>query len=132
MLRSAVSPQPASGTVALVGSGSAALVALRQLRSAGANVHWFSTSADVVAEVLMASAPPGRLELSFADPRQADFSGFSAVVTAAGDELDGAVAARARTHDVPVHAAGRLDAVWLARGGVSASPIGAALLEPQA
>src|SRR5215467_15467233 len=45
----------ASGTVALVGSGAAALNKLRLLRAAGANVRWYSSSADVAEEVLLAS-----------------------------------------------------------------------------
>src|SRR5207248_4126636 len=61
----------ASGTVALVGSGPAALNKLRLLRAAGANVRWYSSSADVAEEVLLASPPSGQLELSFADPLQA-------------------------------------------------------------
>src|SRR5262245_39896086 len=93
----------ASGTVALVGSGQAALTKLRLLRASGANVRWYSSSADVAEEVLLASPPTGRLELSFADPLQADFSEFVAVVSAAGGALDEAVATRARARNVPVN-----------------------------
>jgi uroporphyrin-III C-methyltransferase / precorrin-2 dehydrogenase / sirohydrochlorin ferrochelatase len=93
----------ASGTVALVGSGPAALNKLRLLRAAGANVRWYSLSADVAEEVLLASPPSGRIELSFADPLQADFSEFVAVVSAAGGALDEGVAARARARNVPVN-----------------------------
>src|SRR5437667_12892468 len=92
----------ASGTVALVGSGAAALNKLRLLRAAGANVRWYSSSADVAEEVLLASPPSGRMELSFSDPLQADFSEFIAVVSAAGGALDEGVAARARARHVPV------------------------------
>src|SRR5262249_60917104 len=74
----------ASGTVALVGSGSAALNKLRLLRAAGAHVRWYSSTADVAEEVLLASPPTGRLELSFADPVQAAFSEFVAVACAEG------------------------------------------------
>ena len=86
----------APGNVALVGSGPVALNKLRLLRAAGANVRWYSASADVAEEVLLASNPSGRLELSFADPLQADFSDFVAVVSAAGGALDEGVATRAR------------------------------------
>jgi uroporphyrin-III C-methyltransferase / precorrin-2 dehydrogenase / sirohydrochlorin ferrochelatase len=99
----------ASGTVALVGSGPAALNKLRLLRAAGANVRWYSLSADVAEEVLLASPPSGRIELSFADPLQADFSEFVAVVSAAGDTLDEGVAARARARNVPVNVVDRPD-----------------------
>jgi len=99
----------ASGTVALVGSGSAALNKLRLLRAAGANVRWYSANADVAEEVLLASAPAGRLELSFADPQQADFSEFVAVVSATGSALDDGVAARARARNIPVNVVDRPD-----------------------
>src|ERR1700704_4129637 len=98
-----------SGAVALVGSGPAALNKLRLLRAAGANVRWYSSSADVAEEVLLASPPSGRLELSFADPLQADFSQFIAVVSAAGGALDEGVAARARARNVPVNVVDRPD-----------------------
>jgi uroporphyrin-III C-methyltransferase/precorrin-2 dehydrogenase/sirohydrochlorin ferrochelatase len=99
----------ASGAVALVGSGPAALNKLRLLRAAGANVRWYSSSADVAEEVLLASPPSGRIELSFADPLQADFSEFIAVVSAAGGALDEGVAARARVRNVPVNVVDRPD-----------------------
>src|SRR5712671_7914559 len=98
-----------SGAVALVGSGPAALNKLRLLRAAGANVRWYSSSADVAEEVLLASTPTGRLELSFADPLQADFSEFIAVVSAAGDALDEGVAARASASHIPVNVVDRPD-----------------------
>src|SRR5262249_17528546 len=97
----------ASGTVALVGSGPVALNKLRLLRAAGANVRWYSSSADVAEEVLLASPPSGRLELSFADPLQADFSEFVAVVSAPGVALDEGVAALARARNVPVNVVDR-------------------------
>jgi uroporphyrin-III C-methyltransferase / precorrin-2 dehydrogenase / sirohydrochlorin ferrochelatase len=99
----------ASGTVALVGSGPAALNKLRLLRAAGANVRWYSSSADVAEEVLLASTPVGRLELSFADPLQADYSEFVAVVSATGSALDEGVAARARARNIPVNVVDRPD-----------------------
>src|SRR5262245_10893803 len=99
----------ASGTVALVGDGAAALNKLRLLRAAGANVRWYSASADVAEEVLLASTPAGRLELSFADPLQADYSEFVAVVSAAGSALDDGVAARARARNIPVNVVDRPD-----------------------
>lgn len=98
-----------SGTIALVGSGPAAVNKLRLLRSAGADVRWLSGDVDVAEEVLLASAPAGRLELSFADPLQADYSEFIAVVATAGGTLDEGVAARARASHVPVNVVDRPD-----------------------
>jgi uroporphyrin-III C-methyltransferase/precorrin-2 dehydrogenase/sirohydrochlorin ferrochelatase len=98
-----------SGTVALVGSGPAAVNKLRLLRAAGADVRWFSGSIDVAEEVLLATAPSGRLELSFADPLQADLSEFAAVVAAAGGALDEGIAARARASNIPVNVVDRPD-----------------------
>src|SRR5439155_1397442 len=77
-----------SGTVALIGGSAAALNKLRLLRSAGANVRWYAGDVDVAEEMLLASAPPGRLEVALSDPLQADFSEFAAVVAAAGGAVD--------------------------------------------
>jgi siroheme synthase (precorrin-2 oxidase/ferrochelatase) len=96
-----------SGTVALVGAGAQAMTTLRLLRSTGANVCWYAGDVDIAEEVLLASAPPGRLELSFADPRRANFCAFTAVIAAAGGRLDQDVAAHARALDVPVNVIGR-------------------------
>ena len=85
------------------------MTTLRLLRSAGANVCWYANDVDVAEEALFASAPPGRLELSFADPRQANFSQFTAVVAAAGGQLDRDIATHARALDVPVNVVGRPD-----------------------
>jgi uroporphyrin-III C-methyltransferase/precorrin-2 dehydrogenase/sirohydrochlorin ferrochelatase len=98
-----------SGLVALIGSGPAAVTKLRLLRSAGANVRWFSRDVDVAEEALLVSAPSGRLELSFVDPLQADFSEFMAVVAATGGSIDEGVAARARASNVPVNVVDRPD-----------------------
>jgi uroporphyrin-III C-methyltransferase/precorrin-2 dehydrogenase/sirohydrochlorin ferrochelatase len=99
----------ACGTVALIGGGGAALSKLRLLRAAGADVRWFAGDADRGEEALLASGPPGRLQLSLDDPLQADFSGFIAVVTAAGAPLDDEIAARARAAGTPVNAVDRPD-----------------------
>src|SRR5262249_20374618 len=80
--------------VVVVGSGEPALGKLRLLRAAGAHVRWFSRNADVAAETLTLSGQ-GRLEISFGDP------------SAAGDALDGQIAARARRHRVPVNVVDR-------------------------
>ena len=98
-----------SGTVALVGSSAAAVNKLRLLRSAGASVRWYSGSADVAEEVLLAGAARGRLELSFADPLAADYSEFVAVVAATGSSLDQDVVAKARAHNVPINVVDRAD-----------------------
>ena len=96
-----------AGTVALIGAGPAALNKLRLLRAAGADVCWYSDDVDVAEEMLLASAPPGRLELALSDPLQANFRGFRMVVAATGTELDDAVAALARASNVPVNVVDR-------------------------
>jgi hypothetical protein len=77
-----------AGLVAVVGSGAAAMASLQTLRSAGANVRWYCRDLDVASTVLLASGPPGRLELSFADPLQVDYRDFVAVVAGDGSGLD--------------------------------------------
>jgi uroporphyrin-III C-methyltransferase / precorrin-2 dehydrogenase / sirohydrochlorin ferrochelatase len=98
-----------SGIVALIGSGPMAANKLRLLQSAGARVRWYSGSADVAEEVLLAGAAGGRLELSFADPLEADFSEFIGVVAAAGGSRDEDVAAKARAANVPVNVVDRAE-----------------------
>jgi siroheme synthase (precorrin-2 oxidase/ferrochelatase) len=97
----------AAGLVAVIGSGASAMSSLQTLRAAGANVRWYCSDLDIAEAVLLASGPPGRLELSFADPLQADYRDFTAVVAGAGSSLDRAIAARARSYDVPVNVAGQ-------------------------
>jgi uroporphyrin-III C-methyltransferase/precorrin-2 dehydrogenase/sirohydrochlorin ferrochelatase len=96
-----------AGTVALIGAGPAALNKLRLLRAAGADVRWYSDDIDVAEELLLASASPGRLELSLSDPLQANFREFRMVVAATGTPLDDAVAALARAVNVPVNVVDR-------------------------
>jgi uroporphyrin-III C-methyltransferase / precorrin-2 dehydrogenase / sirohydrochlorin ferrochelatase len=96
------------GRVALVGAGTAATNKLRLLQSAGASVRWYTNDAES-AEALTAGLPLGQVELSSVDPRQADFSEFVAVVSAAGDGLDDEIAARARIHNVPTNVVDRAD-----------------------
>jgi uroporphyrin-III C-methyltransferase/precorrin-2 dehydrogenase/sirohydrochlorin ferrochelatase len=96
-----------AGKVALIGSGPAAVNKLRLLRAAGADVRWYSDDVDVAEEMLLASAPPGRLELSLWDPLQANFRGLRMVVAATGTKLDDAVAALARASNVPVNVVDR-------------------------
>ena len=96
-----------AGLVALIGSGPAALNKLRLLRAAGADVRWYSDDVDVAEEMLLAGRPPGRLELSLSDPRQANFREFRLIVAATGTALDDAVAALARAVNVPVNVVDR-------------------------
>jgi uroporphyrin-III C-methyltransferase / precorrin-2 dehydrogenase / sirohydrochlorin ferrochelatase len=98
-----------AGKVALVGSGPAALNKLRLLRAAGADVRWYSDDVDVAEEMLLASRPPGRLELSLADPLQANFREFRLVVAATGTALDDAMAALARAGNVPINVVDRAE-----------------------
>jgi uroporphyrin-III C-methyltransferase/precorrin-2 dehydrogenase/sirohydrochlorin ferrochelatase len=98
-----------SGTVALIGTASAALVKLRLLRSAGANVRWYVDNFAVAAQAL-ADGESSRIEIVFADPLEDDFAEFIAVVAAPqGEPLDGKIAARARAKNVPVNVVDRPD-----------------------
>src|ERR1700683_1021802 len=92
-----------AGTVALIGAGPAALNKLRLLRAASADVRWYSDDIDVAEEMLLASAPPGRLEVALSDALQANFRAFRMVVAATGTSLDDEVAALARAGNVPVN-----------------------------
>ena len=96
-----------AGTVALIGAGPAAQNKLRLLRAAGADVRWYCGDVDVADEMLLASAPSGRLEFSWSDPLQANFREFRMVVAATGTPLDDAVAALARAANVPVNVVDR-------------------------
>ena len=96
-----------AGTVALIGAGPAAQNKLRLLRAAGADVRWYCGDVDVADEMLLASAPSGRLEVSLSDPLQANFREFRMVVAATGTPLDDAVAALARAANVPVNVVDR-------------------------
>ena len=98
-----------SATVAVIGGGAAARAKLRLLRSAGAQVRWYAGDVDVAEEVLLLSAPPGRLEVALSDPLAADFSDFVAVVAAAGGALDEQIAARARASNVMINVVDRPD-----------------------
>ena len=96
-----------AGTVALIGAGPAAQNKLRLLRAAGADVQWYCGDVDTAEEMLLASAPSGRLEFSWSDPLQANFREFRMVVAATGTPLDDAVAALARAANVPVNVVDR-------------------------
>src|SRR5438477_12635277 len=94
------------GLIAVIGSSAPAMASLQALRSAGANVRWYCRDLDVASRVLLASAPPGRLDLSFADPLQAAYRDFTAIVSDAGGALDSAVAERAHAENVPINIVG--------------------------
>jgi len=98
-----------SGQVALVGAGPAALNKLRLLQSAGAKVRWFSNDVDVAEEALQAGARLSQLEISFADPLQANFSEFIAVVGAAGGSRDEDISALTRESNTPINVVDRPD-----------------------
>jgi uroporphyrin-III C-methyltransferase/precorrin-2 dehydrogenase/sirohydrochlorin ferrochelatase len=103
----------AAGTVALVGSGPEAQNKLRLLRAAGARIHWYPgakrAETDVAKEAPKAGASQASIEIVASDPTQANFSGYMAVVSAAGDAIDAAVAARARAAGIPVNVVDRPD-----------------------
>jgi uroporphyrin-III C-methyltransferase/precorrin-2 dehydrogenase/sirohydrochlorin ferrochelatase len=97
-----------TGVVVLVGSGGPALAKLRLLRRAGAHVRWFLCDTDIAEEV-MTTPGPGRLEISSGDPHAADWSDVVAIVSAAGNDLDARIAERARRQRIPVNVVDRMD-----------------------
>jgi uroporphyrin-III C-methyltransferase/precorrin-2 dehydrogenase/sirohydrochlorin ferrochelatase len=97
------------GTVALIGAGQAAQIKLRLLRAAGATVRWYPDSVDIAEELLQVSSPPGAVEVDFSDPLQADFSQFTAVVSAVGRPFDDAIAARAKAANTLINVVDRAD-----------------------
>lgn len=97
----------AQGAVGLAGSGAAARSKLRLLHAAGARVRWFADAAG--GDDLNAEPHSGRIEIASADPRNADFSGLIAVVSAVGDGRDDEIAAQARRQRVPVNVVDRPD-----------------------
>jgi uroporphyrin-III C-methyltransferase/precorrin-2 dehydrogenase/sirohydrochlorin ferrochelatase len=99
----------AQGAVGLAGSGPGARSKMRLLRSAGARVRWFADNPGTIEADLAADLRLGRIEVSAADPRQADFSGLIAVVSALGDARDDAIAVRARQQRIPVNVVDRPD-----------------------
>jgi uroporphyrin-III C-methyltransferase/precorrin-2 dehydrogenase/sirohydrochlorin ferrochelatase len=98
-----------AGVIAVVGNSAAAHNKVRLLHCAGAHVRWFSNRADVAEDVLLATRGTGSLQLSLADVLDANFSEFSAVVSAAGCPIDEAVARRARSAGVPVNVVDRAE-----------------------
>jgi uroporphyrin-III C-methyltransferase/precorrin-2 dehydrogenase/sirohydrochlorin ferrochelatase len=97
-----------SGTVALVGSGAAAMSKMRLLTSAGASVRWYALT-HAAAGALAAAERSSRVEFVGSDPLQADFGEFIAVVAAGGGPLDAQVAQRARERNIPVNVVDRPD-----------------------
>lgn len=103
-------PPTSESPVALIGTGAAALAMLWRLRAAGVSVRWFCGNLDVAEEALLASAPPGSLELVFADPREAKLGrDVAAVVSAAGSPLDDTIAACAHDNAIAISVIGRPD-----------------------
>src|SRR5690349_15597592 len=96
----------AAGVFIVIGAGEPVLGKLRLLRAAGARTRWFAAGADV-AEEMVALWGARQMDISVADPLQADWSDAVAVVSAAGDPLDAQIAARARRLRVPVNVVDR-------------------------
>ena len=99
----------ASGPVLLVGSGPQALAKLQLLRATGAHVRWFSPDASAEEQALLAAHYAGHIGVTIGEPEDSDISGALALVSAAGDEIDARLAARARALRVPVNVVDRLD-----------------------
>ena len=98
-----------SGPVILVGSGAQAVAKLHLLRAVGARVRWFSPDANAEQQALRASDYAVDVDVTIGEPEDADISGALVLVSAAGDEIDEGLAARARALGVPVNVVDRLD-----------------------
>jgi len=98
-----------SGAVVLVGAGPQAAAKLQLLRASGARVRWFSPESSAEEQALLAGHYAGHIGVTIGEPQDADISGALAIVSAAGDEIDTRVAARARALGVPVNVVDRLD-----------------------
>jgi siroheme synthase (precorrin-2 oxidase/ferrochelatase) len=109
MLRAQVLVEHPRGRVALVGSGPTARRALHRLRAIGVRVHWYTDDLDIAEELLVASTPPGEIEVSMSDPLSTDYSEFVAVVAAAGTPLDEHIALRAGLKNIPAAVVDRSD-----------------------
>jgi uroporphyrin-III C-methyltransferase/precorrin-2 dehydrogenase/sirohydrochlorin ferrochelatase len=95
-----------SGGVVLVGSGEPAINKLRLLSAAGARVRWYVGAGNAdLAQATAAELPLA--DIATTDPLAADWSGVTAVFSAAGRPLDDAVAARARALRIPVNVVDR-------------------------
>ncbi len=98
-----------SGHVIIAGSGPQATAKLQLLCAAGASVRWFSPHADVAEELLVASHHAGHIGITIGEPVESDIVGALALVSAAGNEIDERLAARARALSVPVNVVDRPD-----------------------
>lgn len=99
----------ASGSVVLVGSGAQAVAKLHLLLAAGARVRWFSPDAGIEEQALLANHHASDIDMTVGEPADADLSSALALVSAAGEEIDTRLAARARALHVPVNVVDRLD-----------------------
>lgn len=97
------------GRVALIGSGAPAIAKLRLLRAAGANVRWFTQSADAGNELIHARHYAGKIEIVAGEPRADDLAGALAIVSSAGKEIDERIAGHARALNIPVNIVDRPD-----------------------
>ena len=84
------------GQVILVGSGAQAIAKLQLLRSAGANVRWFSPDFDVGEQLVLAAKDAGQIGITIGQPDLADLADALAIVSAAGPEIDERLASEAR------------------------------------
>jgi uroporphyrin-III C-methyltransferase/precorrin-2 dehydrogenase/sirohydrochlorin ferrochelatase len=97
------------GVVGLAGGGAAAASKLRLLRAAGARVRWFAEDPGALEDDLGAEVRSRRIEISSADPLQADLSDLIALVSAIGDGRDADIAVQARRQRIPVNVVDRPD-----------------------
>jgi uroporphyrin-III C-methyltransferase/precorrin-2 dehydrogenase/sirohydrochlorin ferrochelatase len=91
----------ATGHVVLAGNGHAAPAKLALLRAAGATVYWFAGASHSDL------ANDDNVIVFDRDPADEDLKGALAVICAANDERDAALAARARALGIPVNVVDR-------------------------
>ena len=97
------------GQVILVGSGAQAIAKLHLLRSAGANVRWFSPDFDAGEQLVLAAKDAGQIGITIGQPNLADLADALAIVSAAGPEIDERLASEARRLSLPINVVDRPD-----------------------
>lgn len=92
---------PTAGDVVLAGAGEAAEAKLRLLESAGASVRWYAAPAQVHFAV------SNRVQRFERAPLETDLHNAIAVISAAGDPIDGKVYEWAKARNIPVNVVDR-------------------------
>ena len=91
---------PSAGSFVVAGNGEAAEAKVRLLESAGARVRWFAAPNNGHATL-------GQVEVLARTPLESDLGGAIAVISAAGDPLDGQLYEWAKARSIPVNVVDR-------------------------